>query len=53
MSQSDAPEWLVELITRQSRLMSSTPKSVADAVWWELQTRGAVEDADLSPAVTT
>lgn len=40
--ESDAPEWLIELIANQSRLMSSSPKSVADAVWWDLQRREIV-----------
>ncbi len=44
---SDAPDWLIDLIERQSRLMSSTPKSVADAVWWEIQHRA---DGDMGLA---
>lgn len=43
MAESDAPDWLVEIVTNTSRLMSSTPKSVADAVWWEFRKRIALE----------
>jgi hypothetical protein len=38
---STAPDWLFELIKSQMRLMSSSPRSVADSVWWELQRRSA------------
>lgn len=43
MSQSDAPDWLIELIANSMRLMSSSPKSVADAVWWGFQQKVALE----------
>lgn len=36
---SDAPQWLVDLIEQKSRLMSSTHKSVADQVWFEVNKR--------------
>lgn len=43
MSTSDAPDWLVELIGDQMRLMSSSPKSVADSVWVEFRSRLELE----------
>lgn len=42
-SVSDAPDWLVDVVARQSRLMSSSPKSVANAVWWEFHKRLELE----------
>lgn len=39
---SDAPEWLIELIHNQQRLMSSNAKSVADQVWYEFHHRGLI-----------
>lgn len=43
MSDSNAPEWLVDLVRNQMRLMASSPQSVADAVWWEFQRRVELE----------
>lgn len=43
---SDAPDWLVELVRNQMRLMSASPQSVADAVWWELQRHAEIRVAD-------
>lgn len=43
MADSKAPEWLVELVANQMRLMSSNPQSVADTVWWELQKRSELK----------
>jgi hypothetical protein len=44
MSTSEAPDWLVELITSQQRLMSSSAKSIADQVWHEIHQRGVTSD---------
>jgi len=46
MTDSNAPEWLVETIAAASRLMSANPKSIADTVWWELHKRIALEQQE-------
>jgi hypothetical protein len=41
----DAPPWFTERCEELSRLMSSTPKSVADGLWLELVKRNMVTPA--------
>ncbi len=38
-----APEWLVERVAELSRLMSSSDRSVADGIWYDLIQRGLVQ----------
>lgn len=39
----DAPDWLVERVGELSRLMSSSDRSVADGIWYELIQRKLVQ----------
>lgn len=39
----DAPDWFVTRCSELSRLMSGTPKTVADGLWLELIQRGLVK----------
>lgn len=51
VSRETSPDWMVETIQNESRKLSSTPKSVADAVWFELQERLALEFKERMEAI--
>lgn len=38
----EAPDWFTTRCQELSRLLASSPKSVADGLWWELIKRGLV-----------
>jgi hypothetical protein len=38
-----APDWMVEKVAELSRLMHSSPRSVADGIWQEIHVRLALE----------
>jgi hypothetical protein len=38
----DAPDWFTQRAEELMRLMSSSPKSVADGLWFELISRGLI-----------